>query len=309
VASRTLLLVPLTLAFVATPPLAPLFGSPAQSVKRSKSDRDIDAIGHRDVMHRQDPKFIGSPEKEKERGAAEAALVQRSTKVIHDPALTGYLATLAQNLARNSDAQMPITVTLIDSDEVNACTSPGGYQYVTRGLLLQLEGEGELAAVLAHGIAHTVLHTPTMQRIRAVLMQLPGVSPVQNSAFTWFTCTSPAFGTPHAMGGAYEFDADYFGVQYLYKAGYDSDSYVDFVQRVWPANPSSGHLSDSLSPFPPVTQRIRELRREIVEILPQRGEATVSTSAFEEFKEHLHSWQMLHPEPKLPILRRAKTDE
>jgi predicted Zn-dependent protease len=126
-----------------------------------------------------------------------------------------------------------------------------------------------------------------------------------------FTCTSP-IPLPRLFNGmmqADELDADYFRVQYLYKAGYDSDGYVDFVQRVWPANPSSGHLSDSLSPFPPVSQRIRELRREIAEILSQRGEATVSTSAFEEFKEHLHSWQMLHPEPNLPILRRAKTDE
>jgi len=308
VISRTVLIASLTLTFAATH-LVPLFASAAPSSKRSKFDRDINAIGHRDVMHRQDPKVVGSPEKEKERGAAGAAAVERSTKLIHDPALTGYLSALAQNLARNSDAQMPITVKLIDSDEVNACTSPGGYQYITRGLLLRLESEGELAAVLAHGIAHTVLHTPTIQAIRQMLLSVSSVSPMQNSAFTWFTCTAPAFGTPHAMGGAYEFDADYFGVQYLYKAGYDSDSYVDFVQRVWPANPSSGHLSDSLSPFPPVSQRIRELRREIAEILPQRGEATVSTSAFEEFKEHLHSWQMLHPEPKLPILRRAKTDE
>jgi predicted Zn-dependent protease len=257
-------------------------------------------------MHRQDPKFFGSPEKEKERGAAEAALLQRSTKVIHDPALTGYLATLAQNLARNSDAQMPITVTLIDSNEVNACTSPGGYQYVTRGLLLQLEGEGELAAVLAHGIAHTVLHTPTMQRIRAVLMQLPGVSPVQNSAFTWFTCTSPAFGTPHAMSGAYEFDADYFGVQYLYKTGYDPDCYVRFVQRIWPAHPVSAVV---LSRFPPSSERVKALHGEIADILPQRGETTVSTSAFEEFEEHLHIWQTEHPEPQQPVLRRVDTDE
>ena len=154
------------------------------------------------------------------------AAVERSTKLIHDPALTKYLSALAQNLARNSDAQMHITVMLIDSDEVDACTSPGGYQYITRGLLLRLESEGELAAVLAHGIAHTALHTPTIQAIRQVLLSVSSVSPIQNSAFTWFTCTAPPLSMFNGMHRADEFDADYFGVQYLCKAGYDVDGYV-----------------------------------------------------------------------------------
>jgi predicted Zn-dependent protease len=303
------LIASLTLAFAATP-LVPLFAAPAPSINRSKSDRDINAIGQRDVMHRQDPKVVGSPEKEKERGAAWTAAVERSTKLIHDPVLTGYLSALAQNLARNSDAQMPITVALIDSDEVNACTSPGGYQYITSGLLLRLESEGELAAVLAHGIAHTVLHTPTIQAIRQVLQF---VRPVQNSAFTWFTCTSPTFLLFNGMHRADEFDADYFGIQYLYKAGYDVDGYVRFVQRIRTA-PLSANGSDVLafSYFPPTSERIKALHCEIADILPQRREAIVSTSAFEEFEEHLHIWRTEHPdpqEPKQPVLRRADTNE
>ena len=307
--NRTVLIASLTLAFAATP-LVPLFALPAPSIKRSKSDRDINAIGHRDVMHRQHPKLFGSPEKEKERGAAWAAVVERSTKLIHDPALTTYLSALAQNLARNSDAQMPITVTLIDSDEINACTSPGGYQYISRGLLLRLESEDELAAVLAHGIAHTVLHTPTMQAIRRVLLS---VSPMQNSAFTWFTCTSAPFLLINGMRRADEFDADYFGVQYLYKAGYDADGYVRFVQRIWAA-PLSANGSNILafSYFPPTSERVKALHREIADILPQQREAAVSTSAFEEFEENLHIWQTEHlqpPKPKRPVLRRTDTDE
>jgi len=313
VISRTVLIASLTLAFAAATPLVPLFASSAPSIKRSKSDRDINAIGHRDVMHRQDPKVVGSSEKEKERGAAGAAAVERSTKLIHDPALTKYLSALAQNLARNSDAQMHITVMLIDSDEVDACTSPGGYQYITRGLLLRLESEGELAAVLAHGIAHTALHTPTIQAIRQVLLSVSSVSPIQNSAFTWFTCTAPPLSMFNGMRPADEFDADYFGVQYLYKAGYDVDGYVRFVQRIWAA-PLSANGSDVLafSRFPPTPDRVRALRREIADILPQRREASVSTSVFDEFEENLHIWQAGHPEPqepKQPVLRRADADK
>jgi predicted Zn-dependent protease len=311
VARRThLVAVWLTLAFAATLSLIPLFASSAPPIKRSKSDRDINAIGQREIIHEQVRKFIGSPEKEKERGAAWAAAVEHSTKLIHDPALTGYLAALAQNLARNSDAQLPITVTLIDSDEVNACTSPGGYQYLTRGLLLQLESEGELAAVLAHGIAHAALHSPTIQAWRQVLMQVSSVGPAQNSAFNWFTCTSPVFRIADGRRQADEYDADYFGVQYVYKTGYDPDSYVRFVQRTCTA-PLSANGNDVLAflHFPRPSERVKALRGEISDILPQRGEATVSTSAFEEFKEHLHTWQTQHPETKQPVLRRANTDE
>jgi beta-barrel assembly-enhancing protease len=214
-----------------------------------------------------------------------------------------------QTQARNSDAQMPITVKLIDSDEVNACTSLGGYQYITRGLLLRLESEGELAAVLAHGIAHTVLHTPTIQAIRQVLLSVSSVSPMQNSAFTWFTCTALPLSMFNGMRRADEFDADYFGVQYLYKAGYDVDGYVHFVQRIWAA-PLSANGSDRLafSYFPPTSERVKALRREIADILPQRPEATVSTSVFDKFEENLHIWQTQHPElqeSKRPVLRRA----
>lgn len=203
---------------------------------------------------------------------------------------------------------MPITVPVIDSDQVNACTSPGGYQYVTRGLLLPLENEGELAAMLAHGIAHTALHSPTIQVMRQVLLQFAAI-PGSNSGFTGFTCTSPLVGLPFGMRQANEFDADYFGVQYLYKAGYNPDCYGRFVQRIWPAPAGSGKVAVAFSRFPPTSERLKALRGEIAAVLPQRGEATVSTSAFEEFKEHLHALQTQHPEPKQPVLVRDNADE
>ena len=111
------------------------------------------------------------------------------------------------------------------------------------------------------------------------------------------------------MRPADEFDADYFGAQYLYKSGYDVDGYIRFVQRVWPAPPSANKtVVLALSQFPPASQRSKALRHEIGDILPLRSEATVSTSAFEDFKERLRLWQKLHPAPPAPtqpILRRA----
>src|SRR5215471_13544205 len=100
-AKRIWLTLSLTLLFVANPLLVPLLASPAASIKRSKSHRDINAIGHRDILRSQVRKFVGSPDKEKERGAAWASTVERSTKLVHDPAVTGYLSALAQDIARN----------------------------------------------------------------------------------------------------------------------------------------------------------------------------------------------------------------
>jgi predicted Zn-dependent protease len=259
-------------------------------------------------MHAQDRKYIGSPLIEQQRGAAWAAVVERSAKLIDDPALTGYVAELARDLARNSDAQMPITVTLIDTDEVGACTSPGGYQYVTRGLLLQLESEGELAAVLAHGIAHTALRSPTIQGIRHVMMQVALPNPAQDSPFAWFTCTSTPSRITDGISPVYELDADYFGVQYLYKAGYDPDCYIRFIQRLWPASSVSKNGAVAISYFPVPSERLKALGNEFADILPPRDKATVSTSKFEEFKERLHIWQTQHPQQTQPVLRRADAD-
>src|SRR5215469_1811810 len=254
--------------------LAALDGALASSIKRSKSDRDIAAIGHREIVPEQIRKLVGTPEKEKERGDAVAVQIQHSNKLVQDPSTAGYIAGLAENLAHNSDANLPITVMLLDSDEVNACTAPGGYQYLTRGLLLQLESESELAAVLAHGIAHSALHTPTVQFFRRDFMQSSSGFSAAKLAFMWLTCTSSALSILDGARPADEFDADYFGAQYLYKSGYDVDGYIRFMQRVWPDPAASTKtIVLALSQVPPVSLRSKALRHEIADILPPRSEA------------------------------------
>jgi predicted Zn-dependent protease len=309
---RAVILCAVLLVLVSLPPV-PLDAAPPSSTKRSKTDRDINAIGQREILPEQIRKFVGSPEKEKERGDSVAAQIQHSNKLIQDPSIARYIADLAENLARNSDAHVPITVMLIDSDEVNACTAPGGYQYLTRGLLLQLESESELAAVLAHGIAHSALHTPTVQFLRRALMQSSGgISPAK-LGFMWLTCTSSGLSIFSGARRTDEFDADYFGAQYLYKSGYDVDGYIRFVQRVWPAPPSANKtVVLALSHFPSASQRSTALRHEIADVLPLRSEATVSTSAFENFEGQLLFWQKQNPAPPTPtqpILRRADQHE
>jgi predicted Zn-dependent protease len=137
--------------------------------KPTRCDQDPNAIGHRKIGG--DLNFF-SREKELALGKQLAQEVERSSKMIDDPVVSEYVNRLAQNIARNSDVKLPVKVRIIDSNEVNAFTFPGGYQYVNRGLLLATNSEAEPAGVLAYGIAHTALRTGTRQATRGELMQL-----------------------------------------------------------------------------------------------------------------------------------------
>ena len=284
----------------------PLFYSQAAAVRRSKSDRDISAIGHRNIIHGDERKLVGSLEKEKQLGAQFFSAFEHSGNLITDSAIKSYLSVLAQKIEGNSDAAMPITVVVTDDNAVKACTSPGGYQYITRGLLAHAVSEAELAAVLAHGIAETALHIPTRQRVRRALLSI--AIPAASSTASVFTCTSLS-SSPLASGASPsdEFDADYFAIQYLYESGYDPQCYLRFVQWIWPSGPGPKNVAFGL--FPPTDERLKILRKEISDILPQRVSMTGSTSAFEEFQRQLHNLPAAPPEPDKPVLLRPASDE
>lgn len=255
-------------------------------IHRSKSDANINAIGHRRIEH--GPNFYSS-EKEKECGKTLAEEMERSYKLLNDRAVTEYIERVAQNLAKNSDAQMPITVAVIDSDDVNAFTLPGGYQYVSRGLLLELEGDAELAGVIARGIAHTALRSATVLATKGELTNA-AIIPAAKVA------TSDSNGTATSqmvlmqiasMRRMDEFDADYFGAQYMYKAGYDPKCLMNLVKRIGNASSSDQEVFEPLRSFPPVDERLTALRKEISTILPPQSDAIVSTPQFTAFKDRL----------------------
>jgi predicted Zn-dependent protease len=292
-------------AFVAGFPASRGLASPSPQTKRSKSDADINAIGHRNISR--GPNFY-SPEKEKELGKVLSQEVERTSRLLDDPATAEFIGRVAQNVAKNSDARFPITVRVIDSDEVNAFTLPAGYLYVTRGLLLRLENEAELASILARGIAHTALRTGTRVATKSEVSQIaitvafPGSDPRTGGIPLAIPLTMLA-----AQREA-EFDADYFGVQYLYKSSYDPKCFTDLVQRVW----GSGSASEDKVPkafgkYPPVEERLASLRKEISEILPPRSGAISSTPEFDAFKLRLPA-QKAKPE-RLELRKPTETTE
>ncbi len=78
--------------------------------------------------------------------------MEHSAKLVSDPVITEYVNRIGQNLVRNSDAKVPFTIKVIDTDEINAFALPGGFFYVNSGLILAADNEAELAGVMAHEI-------------------------------------------------------------------------------------------------------------------------------------------------------------
>jgi predicted Zn-dependent protease len=265
----------------------PAFGSSSHKCKKPACD--ISAIGHRKFYNSGSVGNWYSLEKEKELGEKYAAAVEQRVDLVKDADLNAYVDRVAQRIVQNSDADMPITVRIIRRNDAGAFTLLGGHLYLTTGLLLKLQSEGELASVVARGIAHTAMHSVARLQTRATLMQVASI-PVINLD-----------GLPHAPSGNdlpiptlglvkfqrdFELQADYFGIQYVYKSGYDTTCFLSAVQSLWQPDPSTT-LSKAFSPFPPLAERLKMLHQETDDILQDRAEATVSSSKFDEFLAHL----------------------
>src|SRR5437868_6835239 len=131
--------------------------------------KDPDSIGNRDV-----DKGINfySLEKEIALGRQLAQEVERQAKVVDDPIIAEYVSRVGQNLVRNSDAKVPFTIKVLDTEEVNAFALPGGFFFVNTGLILKAESESELAGVMAHEIAHVAARHGTKQATRGEIAQI-----------------------------------------------------------------------------------------------------------------------------------------
>jgi predicted Zn-dependent protease len=256
---------------------------------RSKKD-DVNEIGDRDVSHRS----IISQEKEIALGRQYATEIERTAKIVKDPVIAEYVNRVAQNLARNSDLKIPLTVKVIDSPELNAFALPGGFLYVNTGLIQAAEGEDQLAGVMAHEIAHVAARHWASQMTKATLLQyatiplifIPMTYPVYMGV-----STAMNFGIPLAFlkfsRGA-EAEADYLGLQYMYKSGYDPNAYVTFFGKiVEEERRHPGSAPKIFMDHPPTQDRILKSEQAIKEILPQKEQYLVTTSEFEEIKDRL----------------------
>ena len=253
--------------------------------------KDPDEIGNRDVG--KGVNFY-SLEKEIALGKQVAQEVERQAKLVDDPVIAEYVNRIGQNLVRNSDAQVPFTIKVVDSDEVNAFALPGGLFYVNTGLILAADEESELAGVMAHEIAHVAARHSTRQMTRAQWMNIGTIPLIFVGGGIGYAVRSAAgLGIPMgflAFSRSFESEADYLGLQYMYKAGYDPNAYVAFFEKLQAREKKkAGTLARAFSTHPQTPDRITKSQEEIARILPARQQYIVTTSEFADVKARLAS--------------------
>ena len=270
--------------------------SPASTAQKPLSEKENPAmIGKRKINNGSD-KFFGwlggSQEKEMALGRQLAMEVEQQVKLVEDPLITEYVNRVGQNIVLHSDAKIPFTIKVIDSDEVNAFALPGGYFYVNKGLILAADNEAELAGVMAHEIAHVAARHAMENHgkgtfinyaaLAGIIFGGPVVSTVlQNGGGLLAGLASLKFSR-----GAEE-EADQLGVQYLYAAGYDPTSMATMFEKLSSKNKKKpGALSKLFSTHPQSVDR-RDASLALVARFSEREEYVISTSEFQRVKKHL----------------------
>jgi predicted Zn-dependent protease len=263
------------------------------TVTPKNSKEDVEAIGNRSVGKGVN---LFSLEREISLGKSLAQEVERSSKMIDDPVVTEYVNRVGQNLVRNSDARVPFTIKVIDSDEVNAFALPGGFFYVNSGLILRAQEESELAGVMAHEIAHVAARHGTKNATKGELMQLASIPamifiPYSMAGYAMYQGLNLAIPlTFLKFSRDAEREADFLGLQYMYKTGYDPNSYVTFFERIQADEKRRpGTIPKVFSTHPPTPDRIENTQKEIARILPARQEYIVTTSEFDTVKARLRN--------------------
>ena len=288
-------------------------GSSASSFRsyHDRSIRDIDAIGDRNVGCGRGFGNWYSLERQIAMGKEYASNVEATTKLLRDPEITEYVNRIGQNLVRNSDSLVPFTIKVIDSDDVNAFALPGGFFYVDSGLILAADNEAEFAGVMAHEIAHVAACHAARGHTRSQLMNLASLplmmvgGPIGYAAYETLTVAMPL--TYLKFSRKFESEADYLGVQYMYRAGYDPQALTSFFEKVKGMEKrKEGAVARAFETHPQTPDRILKTQNEISTLLPPETLYKVDTSEFEEVKARLYSVQnrTRDSNPGRPTLRR-----
>jgi len=255
------------------------------------SDKDVNAIGNRGVGKGVN---LYSLQREIALGKGAAMEVEKTAKMINDPVVTEYVNRVGQNLVRNSDAKVPFTIKVIDSDEINAFALPGGFFYVNSGLILRADEEAELAGVMGHEIAHVAARHGTKTATKGELLQLATIPLIMVGPAGW-----AGYGLYEGLNLAIpmsylkftrdaEKEADFLGLQYMYKSGYDPNAFVSFFEKIEAEERRHpGSIPKIFSTHPPTPDRVQKAQEEITTILPARDEYIVTTSEFDLVKSRL----------------------
>ena len=270
----------------------PAVPTKAPNAKPLSTNEDPAMIGKRNINKGIIAKMSGSTEKEVRLGRELAAEIDRQAKFIDDPLITEYVNRVGQNIVLHSDAKIPFTIKVIDSDEINAFALPGGFFYVNKGLVLAADNEAELAGVMAHEIAHVAARHAVENQTKGTLLEylaiggsiflggIPGLI-YQNTAGLGLLGIFMKFNR-----GAEE-EADKLGVQYMWAAGYDPTAMATMFEKLEAKNKKKpGFIARAFATHPaPPDRRASSLA--LASRFPEHEEYVISTSEFQRVKGRL----------------------
>jgi beta-barrel assembly-enhancing protease len=257
------------------------------------SEEDVNAVGQRNIGGRGLGNWY-STNWEIGTGKQYSMEIEKSSHLVTDPVVVEYINRIGQNIVKNSDAKVPFTIKVLDTDEINAMALPGGFFYVNSGLILACDSEDELAGVMAHEISHVAAHHAAREMTKMNYMQLGQIPLIIFTQGTWV-----GYGIYEAAQLAvpltflqfsreYEAEADYLGIQYMYRAGYDPQGMVSIFEKLSALEKHKpGALSKAFSDHPATPDRIAAVENEIATILPPEPQYMVTSSEFDTVKARL----------------------
>ncbi|MFP5277193.1 MAG: M48 family metalloprotease [Acidobacteriota bacterium] len=280
---------------------------------------DVNAVGNRNIGGRGLGNWY-STESEIKMGKQYADEIEKSARFITDPVVDEYVNRIGQNIVKNSDCKVPFTIKVLDSDEINAFALPGGFFYVNSGLILAADEEAELAGVMAHETAHVCAHHAAREMTRMNYAQIGTIPLIMMTGYSWTgygIYEASQLAIPIAFlqfSRDFEAQADYLGVQYMYRAGYDPQAFIDFFEKIQALEKRKpGLVARAFSDHPQTPDRILHTQEEIARILPAKSEYLVTTSEFDDVKARLarieNKRRLMDTRNKnRPSLRRASTN-
>lgn len=261
-------------------------------IKKGSED-DVNAVGDRNIGGRGMGNWY-STDWEIRNGKQYSMEIEKSAHMVTDPVINEYVNRIGQNIVKNSDCKVPFTIKVIDSDEINAMALPGGFFYVNSGLILAADEEAELAGVMAHEVAHVCAHHAAREMTRMNYMQIGSVPLIIFSQGSWtgygiYEASQLAIPVTFLQFSRnFEAEADWLGLQYMYKAGYDPQAFIQFFEKLDALEKHKpGTLAKVFADHPQTPDRIARSEEEIATIMPPRPDYIVTTSEFDDIKARL----------------------
>ena len=260
---------------------------------KAGSEDDVNAVGTRNIGGRGMGNWF-STNWEISNGKQYSMEIEKSAHLVTDPVVNEYINRVGQNIVKNSDCKVPFTIKVIDTDEINAMALPGGFFYVNSGLILAADEEAELAGVMAHETAHVCAHHAAREQTRLGYMQIGSIPLYILTSGSWtgygiYEATQLAIPVTFLQfSRQFESEADYLGLQYMYRAGYDPQAFIQFFEKIDALEKHKpGTLAKVFADHPQTPDRINRSEDEIATIMPAKPDYVVTTSEFDDVKARL----------------------